>query len=225
MVFPQGVMHFQFNTGETPATIIASFGSTNPGLQVTAFALFGNNLPSSFVEKTTFRDEAEVKKLKGVFGGTGIPGNTSNFIKAAVTPAFAPTFPGVNGLGISIAWLELAMDGVVPIHTHPGASEIVYVVEGTICAGFVSSFANTVYFKTRYKGDLIVFPEGLLHFQFNCGKTLATAILSFSSPTLGVQLLPFALFANNLPSEIEEKITFLDDAQVKKLKRVLRGTG
>ncbi|KAF7148251.1 hypothetical protein RHSIM_Rhsim03G0228100 [Rhododendron simsii] len=160
-----------------------------------------------------------------VYHALGIPGNTSNLIKAAVTPAFAPQFPGINGLGISIARLDLAVGGVVPIHTHPGVSEIVFVVEGTISAGFISSSANTVYFKTLYKGDVIVFPQGLLHFLFNSGKTPAQAIFGFNSPNPGTQLLDFALFANNLPSEIVEKVTFLDDAQVRKLKAVLGGTG
>ncbi|CAL5340573.1 hypothetical protein CsSME_00024661 [Camellia sinensis var. sinensis] len=160
-----------------------------------------------------------------VYSALGIAGDTNNLIKAKVTPAFAAQFPGVNGLGLSMARLDLAVDGVVPIHTHPGGSEILFVVEGTICAGFISSSANTVYFKTLYKGDVMVFPQGLLHFQFNSGNKPALAIVSFSSPSPGLQITDFALFANNLPSALVEKVTFLDDAQVKKLKAVFGGTG
>ncbi|XWS26605.1 hypothetical protein CRYUN_Cryun26dG0045100 [Craigia yunnanensis] len=159
-----------------------------------------------------------------VFSGLGVAGNTSNLIKAAVTPAFDAQFPGVNGLGISMARLDLAVDGVVPMHTHPGASEILVVIQGSICAGFISS-ANKVYFKSLKKGDIMVFPRGLLHFQINAGKTLALAYVSFSSPSPGLQILDFALFGNDLPSDIIEETTFLDDAQVKKLKGVLGGTG
>ncbi|XWS17481.1 hypothetical protein CRYUN_Cryun33cG0071500 [Craigia yunnanensis] len=159
-----------------------------------------------------------------VFSGLGVAGNTSNLIKAAVTPAFDAQFPGVNGLGISMARLDLAMDGVVPMHTHPGASEILIVIQGSICAGFISS-ANKVYLKSLNKGDIMVFPRGLLHFQINAGKTQALAFVSFSSPSPGLQILDFALFANDLPSDIIEETTFLDDAQVKKLKGVLGGTG
>ncbi|RWR75177.1 germin-like protein [Cinnamomum micranthum f. kanehirae] len=160
-----------------------------------------------------------------VFSGLGVTGNTSNLIKAAVTPAFSAQFPGVNGLGISMARLDLAVDGVVPLHTHPGGSEVLVVVEGTICAGFISSSANLVYFKSLKKGDIMVFPQGLLHFQINGGGTPAIAFVSFSSPSPGLQITAFALFANNLPSALVEKTTFLDDAQVKKLKAVLGGTG
>lgn len=166
---------------------------------------------------------AKVKVDDFVFSGLGTAGNTSNIIKAAVIPAFAAQFPGVNGLGISIARLDLAVDGVVPFHTHPGASELLLVAEGTICAGFVSS-ANTVYLQTLEKGDVMVFPQGLLHFQVNGGETPALAYASFSSAAPGLQILDFALFQNDLPTELVAKTTFLDIAQIKKLKAVLGGT-
>ncbi|KAG9458081.1 hypothetical protein H6P81_002589 [Aristolochia fimbriata] len=159
-----------------------------------------------------------------VFSGLGVAGNTTNIIKAAVTPAFSAQFPGVNGLGISLARLDLAAGGVIPIHTHPGASEALVVVQGEICAGFISS-ANKVYFKSLKKGEVMVFPRGLLHFQINSGGGTAIAFVSFSDPSPGLQITDFALFANNLPSTLVEKVTFLDDAQVKKLKGVLGGTG
>ncbi|KAI3414889.1 Germin-like protein [Psidium guajava] len=159
-----------------------------------------------------------------VFSGLGMGGNTTNIIKAAVTPAFVSQFPGLNGLGISAARLDLAPAGVVPMHTHPGASELLFVIRGKILAGFISS-ANDVYVKTLKRGDVMVFPQGLLHFQVNAGGSTAIAVVSFGSANPGLQILDFALFANNLPSPLVEKTTFLDDAQVKKLKAVLGGTG
>ncbi|KAJ4822848.1 Auxin-binding protein ABP19a, partial [Turnera subulata] len=111
-----------------------------------------------------------------VYSGLGAAGNTSNIIKAAVTPAFADQFPGVNGLDISLARLDLAPGGVVPLHTHPGGSEVLIVAQGTICAGFISS-ANAVYFKNLNKGDIMVFPKGLLHFQINSGGSPALAFV------------------------------------------------
>ncbi|KAG7602944.1 RmlC-like cupin domain superfamily [Arabidopsis thaliana x Arabidopsis arenosa] len=157
------------------------------------------------------------------FTGLGKAGNTSNIIKAAVTPAFAPAYAGINGLGVSLARLDLAGGGVIPLHTHPGASEVLVVIQGTICAGFISS-ANKVYLKTLNRGDSMVFPQGLLHFQLNSGKGPALAFVAFGSSSPGLQILPFALFANDLPSELVEATTFLSDAEVKKLKGVLGGT-
>lgn len=160
-----------------------------------------------------------------VYSGLAVAGNTTNIIKAAVTPAFVSQFPGLNGLGISIARIDLAPGGVIPMHTHPGASEVLVVIQGTICAGFISSSANTVYFKTLNKGDIMVFPQGLLHFQINSGGKPALGFVSFGSPNPGLQILDFALFANNLPTELVTATTFLDAATVKKLKGVLGGTG
>ncbi|XVE51866.1 hypothetical protein DITRI_Ditri02bG0075500 [Diplodiscus trichospermus] len=183
--------------------------------------LKGVQTPSGFACKT----EATVTSTDFVFSGLGLEGNTSNIIKAAVTPAFVAQFPGVNGLGISAARLDLAPGGVVPMHSHPGATELLFVVHGHITGGFISS-ANKVYLYTLKKGDSMVFPQGLLHFQVNAsGKRPSLAIVSFNSPSPGLQILDFALFANDFPSELIEKTTFLDDAQVKKLKGVLGGTG
>ncbi|XP_057428420.1 auxin-binding protein ABP19a-like [Lotus japonicus] len=158
------------------------------------------------------------------YSGLGIAGNTSNIIKAAVTPAFDAQFPGVNGLGISLARLDLASGGVIPLHTHPGASEALVVVQGTICAGFVAS-DNTVYLKTLKKGDVMVFPQGLLHFQINDGGSSALAFVSFSSANPGLQILDFALFKSDFPTDLIAATTFLDAAQIKKLKGVLGGSG
>ncbi|KAK3030925.1 hypothetical protein RJ639_036663 [Escallonia herrerae] len=159
-----------------------------------------------------------------VFTGLRAAGNTSNIIKAAVSPAFAAQFPGVNGLGISVARLDLAPNGVIPMHTHPGASELLVVTQGSILAGFVSS-ANDVYLKKLKRGDVMLFPQGLLHFQINSAGVNSIAFVSFGSPSPGLQILDFALFANDLPSKLVEKTTFLDDATVKALKAVLGGTG
>ncbi|KAG6418370.1 hypothetical protein SASPL_120573 [Salvia splendens] len=171
------------------------------------------------------KSAANVTTADFVFTGLRKGGNTSNIISAAVTPAFDAQYPGLNGLGLSIARLDLAPAGVVPFHTHPGASELLLVVQGTIVAGFVSSFANQVYVKKLEKGDLMVFPQGLLHFQINGGGRTAVAFASFGSANPGLQITDYALFANNLPSMLVEKTTFLDDAQVKKLKSVLGGSG
>ncbi|GJS25686.1 auxin-binding protein ABP19a-like protein [Tanacetum coccineum] len=169
------------------------------------------------------KDPKKLTEADFVYSGLGVAGNTTNLIKAAVTPAFTAQFPAVNGLGISLARLDLAAGGVIPMHTHPGGSEVLVVIDGTICAGFISS-ANTVYFKTLNKGDIMVFPQGLLHFQINSGKGKAFAYVSFSSPSPGLQITDFALFANELPTELVAATTFLDPATIKKLKGVLGGT-
>ncbi|OMO66125.1 Germin [Corchorus olitorius] len=170
------------------------------------------------------KPETSVTAEDFAYSGLGVPGNTSNIIKAAVTPAFVAQFAGLNGLGLSSARLDMDVGGVIPLHTHPGADEILFVVSGRIKAGFVSS-SNAVYIKVLKKGDLMVFPKGLLHFQLNVAKHSSVAIVTFNKPVPGLQILDFALFASSFPTALVEATTFLDEAQIKKLKGVLGGTG
>ncbi|KAK2353266.1 germin protein precursor [Trifolium repens] len=153
-------------------------------------------------------------------------GNTSNnpLLRASVTAAAVRQFPAINGLGISAARLDLDVGGGIPMHLHRGASEILMMVQGRITVGFISS-DNNVFVKTLSKGEIMIVPQGLLHFQFNAGKSKATAFLALSSSSPGAQLLDVALFGNNLSSAIVEKTTLLDPAQVKKLKAIFGGSG
>ncbi|KAF7019685.1 hypothetical protein CFC21_032842, partial [Triticum aestivum] len=148
------------------------------------------------------------------YRGLGTTGPTVNPFKISLSSAFVTSFPGVNGLGISAARVDFAVGGVVPLHWHPAATELIFVVEGTLSCGFISATSNNrVYTNTLYKGDIMVLPQGQPHFQYNLGNTTAVALSTYSSPNPGVQTLDFALFANNLPSEVLTKVTLLDDLQ------------
>ncbi|MED6185357.1 hypothetical protein PIB30_056290 [Stylosanthes scabra] len=156
-----------------------------------------------------------------VFSGLD-PQNTTNGI--SISPAFVDQIPGLNGLGFAAARLDMDVGGVVPMHTHPHASEMLIIVHGTVTAGFISA-DNSVYIKRLRKGDVMVLPQGLLHFQMNSGKGKATVYLTFSSTNPSVQLVDVALFGNNLSSDLVTKTTLLDLYQVKKLKGVFGGSG
>ncbi|CAA7407979.1 unnamed protein product [Spirodela intermedia] len=102
-----------------------------------------------------------------VFSALDKAANTSNSIKAGVIVALDTQFPALNGVGFSIVRVDFAPGGVIPLHAH-NANELLVVIEGTLVAGFIFS-SNTAYYKTLRKGDVMVFPEGLLHFQVNTG--------------------------------------------------------
>lgn len=168
------------------------------------------------------KDQRGLYNTAALYTGLGVAGNTSNILKAAVTPAFTRQFPGVNGLGISMARLDLAIDGVIPFHTHPRGSELLLVIEGTVCAGFISSY---FYWNALKKWDIIVFPQGLLHYVRNCGTGPALAFSSFTSSVPGLTITDYVPFANDFPTEIEAATTMLDAAEIKKLKDVFGGSG
>ncbi|KAM0953138.1 putative germin, rmlC-like cupin domain superfamily, rmlC-like jelly roll [Dioscorea sansibarensis] len=149
--------------------------------------------------------------------------NADPFVNVSISIATAPQFPAVNGLHISAVYVEIGIGAFVPAHSHPGGNEFSVVTQGIILSGFVSS-DNRAYYKTLQAGDAIVFPQGLVHFQINVGRTPAKFISSFSSANPRIVFLGNALFGNNLPSDIVKKVTFFDDDVVKKLKAMYGGT-
>ncbi|OIW21373.1 hypothetical protein TanjilG_02482 [Lupinus angustifolius] len=124
------------------------------------------------------------------------PGNTLNKLGSKVTPVAVTEIPGLNTLGISLARIDFAPKGLNPPHTHPRATEILIVVEGTLFVGFVASNQNnnTLFTKVLNKGDVFVFPIGLIHFQLNVGNGNAIAIAGLSSQNPGVITIANALF-------------------------------
>ncbi|KAJ7551161.1 hypothetical protein O6H91_06G002500 [Diphasiastrum complanatum] len=163
------------------------------------------------------KDPSTVNASDFAFHGLGKPGSTSNKAGSAVTPAFAAQFPALNTLGLSMARLDFAPGGLVTLHTHPRATEVLYLAEGTLYVGFVDT-ANTLFAQTLQKGDLFIFPKGLLHFQLNVGKVPALAISALNSQNPGVQLIPNALFGSDISNAVLEKAFNIGKKQVERLK-------
>ncbi|CAN0877975.1 Germin-like protein 8-14 [Linum grandiflorum] len=112
------------------------------------------------------------------------------------------------------------------MYAHPAASEMVYVAEGTLTVGFVDSATNKAYVNTIKKGEVTVFPQGLQHFLVNPDTTRpATALVIFSSPEPGTQVVSPALFGNDLASALVAKTTNIGESEVKRLKALLGGSG
>ncbi|CAN1218329.1 Auxin-binding protein ABP20 [Linum perenne] len=152
-----------------------------------------------------------------IFSGFANRGNTSNMARSSVLRPTVKIFPGLNGMGLTVSRIDIAPNGgVVGLHVHPHSAEL----------GFISGSAtNTVYVKKLKKGDLMVIPQGLLHFQVNYDKRHAVVFASFGSVDPGLQLVRSALFGNNLPSFLVEKTTNVDVDEVMRLKELLGGSG
>ncbi|KAK9268287.1 hypothetical protein L1049_010730 [Liquidambar formosana] len=134
------------------------------------------------------------------FSGLHIPGNTSNPLGSRVTPVIVAQIPGLNTLGISMARIDYAPWGLIPPHTHPRATEILTVLDGSLYVGFVTSNPNNqLITKVLQKGDVFVFPVGLVHFQRNVGYGNAVSISSLSSQNPGVITVANAVFGSNPP--------------------------
>ncbi|XP_027930001.1 germin-like protein subfamily 1 member 7 [Vigna unguiculata] len=135
-------------------------------------------------------------------------GNTSNPLGAQVSQVFVDQLPGLNTLGISMARIDFAPKGLNAPHTHPRGTEILIVVEGSLYVGFVSSNqdGNRLFTKVLNKGDVFVFPIGLIHFQLNVGYGNAVAIAALNSQNPGTITIANALFEST-PSISSQVLT------------------
>ncbi|KAK6779045.1 hypothetical protein RDI58_025763 [Solanum bulbocastanum] len=131
------------------------------------------------------------------FSGLHLAGNTSNTFGSKVTPANVAQIPGLNTLGISLARVDYAPWGINPPHTHPRATEIITLLEGFLQVGFVTSNPENRHItKVLKKGDVFVFPIGLVHYQRNVGNGNAVAIAALGSQNPGVISIANAVFGS-----------------------------
>ena len=181
-----------------------------------------------FVNGKFCKDPKLAKAEDFFFKGLDIPGNTNNRVGSNVTTVNVDQIPGLNTLGISVVRIDYAPYGENPPHTHPRGTEILVVLEGTLYVGFVTSNPENRFFsKVLNKGDVFVFPIGLIHFQFNVGKTNAVAFAALSSQNPGVITIADAVFGSNPPinPDVLAKAFALDQKVVENLQKVFKKNG
>ncbi|XP_021744584.1 germin-like protein [Chenopodium quinoa] len=189
--------------------VVASYVAyaTDPN-QLQDFCVGVNNpIDGLFVNGLFCKNPMEVTVDDFLFQGLNIPGNTDNQVGSNVTRVTAENLPGLNTLGISLARIDVAPYGVNTPHHHPRATEVLTVLEGTFYAGFVTSNQpngnNKLFSKILYKGDVFIFPQGLIHFETNIGRTPAVALSPFSSQNLGVVTTAAATFGASPPIPVD----------------------
>ncbi|KAF5960665.1 hypothetical protein HYC85_001874 [Camellia sinensis] len=158
------------------------------------FCVAVNDSKSAVFVNGKFCNDPKLAKAKDFFfSGLLTPRKTSNPVGSTVTPVNVMQIPGLNTLGISLARIDFAPYGLNPPHTHPRATERVPSTSVFV----TSNPENRLFTKVLYPGDVFVFPEGLIHFQFNQGKTNAVAIAALSSQNPGVITIANAVFGSN----------------------------
>ncbi|KVI11123.1 germin-like protein 5-1 [Cynara cardunculus var. scolymus] len=151
---------------------------------------------ASGVKVNGFTCKSNISTEDFFFAGLANPAVTNNTFGSTITPASVQQIPGLNTLGVSMARVDYAPGGLNPPHTHPRATEMVFMLEGELDVGFITT-DNKLYAKTIKKGEVFTFPRGLLHYQMNNGKVPAAAIAAFNSQLPGTQRVPNALFASS----------------------------
>uniref|UniRef100_A0ACD5WJE3 Uncharacterized protein n=1 Tax=Avena sativa TaxID=4498 RepID=A0ACD5WJE3_AVESA len=149
-------------------------------------------------------------KAADVYGG-------GNPMGSVVTAADVEKVPGLNTLGVSMARVDYAAwGGTNPPHTHPRATEIIFVAEGVLEVGFITT-ANRLVTRAVPKGGVFVFPRGLLHYERSVGEAPAVAISAFDSQLPGTQPAAAAMFGA-VPTDVLARALQTDAGVVERIK-------
>uniref|UniRef100_A0A453MTM3 Germin-like protein n=1 Tax=Aegilops tauschii subsp. strangulata TaxID=200361 RepID=A0A453MTM3_AEGTS len=68
MVFPRGMVHFQLNVGDQPATIYGTFNSENPGIVRIPATVFGSGIRDAVLERAFGLSPEELRRIEKRFG-------------------------------------------------------------------------------------------------------------------------------------------------------------
>ncbi|URE06290.1 germin-like protein [Musa troglodytarum] len=144
------------------------------------------------------KDPKVVKAEDFFFRGLDKAGDTGKKLGSNVTAVNVNKLAGLNTLGISMVRIDYAPRGLnlptlTPRHRDPHRQLFV---------GFVTSNSdngNRLFTKMLKKGDVFVFPQGLIHFQFNPGYTNTVAIGALSSQNPGTITVADAVFGSKPP--------------------------
>ncbi|KAH7679177.1 Germin protein [Dioscorea alata] len=131
-----------------------------------------------FVNGFVCKNPEFVKADDFFFCGLNKPGDTSNPLGSKVTQANVAQIPGLNTLGVSLVRIDY----------------------GTLYVGFVTSNTdNKLFSKVLNEGDVFVFPQGLIHFQFNRGPSNAVAFTGLGSQNPGTITIANVVFGSKPP--------------------------
>ncbi|OMO54981.1 Germin [Corchorus olitorius] len=154
------------------------------------------------------------------------PGNTkANQFGFAVTLTTLANLPGMNTMGLTMARVDIAPNGLVPPHSHPRASEVTICLQGVLLVGFVDT-SNRQFTQQLKPGDSFVFPKGLIHYLYNLdSRKPALAISGLSSQNPGAQIASRAAFVSDpfIPDVVLEKAFQISTKDIEKIRRNLGG--
>ncbi|KAJ7943570.1 Germin-like protein subfamily 1 member 1 [Quillaja saponaria] len=154
------------------------------------------------------------------------PGNTSaNMFGFSVTLTTTINLPGLNTMGLTLARIDIAADGIVPPHWHPRASEVTTCLQGALLVGFVDNL-DRLFTQQLRAGESFVFPKGLIHFLSNLDSSKpALAVSGFNSQNPGGQIASVVSFTSKpaIPDEILKKAFKINGQDVTKMRRNLGG--
>ncbi|KAI3933654.1 hypothetical protein MKW98_013587 [Papaver atlanticum] len=143
------------------------------------------------------KPESQVTSNDFFFSGLMTGASTANPEGRGVKLADVTAFPALNTQGLTVARIDLAPGGIVPLHVHPRGSEANFILKGKVYFGFITT-TDVLYAKVMKPGVLNIIPRGLVHFAANVGPRKAVIIAVLNSQLPGFANIPTNLF-NSTP--------------------------
>ena len=144
---------------------------------------------SALQERQKLKPE-EFKFNPNNFRPTQGPGGSGLFVTI-------DNFPALKNTGVSSGTFELLPCAIGPPHIHPRSSELFHVLEGSFLTGFLEENGGRYIESNLTKGQMTVFPQGLVHYVQNLDCVNATFLSSFGSEDPGTLTISTNLFRIN----------------------------
>nr|AGI92934.1 nectarin 1b [Nicotiana attenuata] len=163
---------------------------------------------AAVLEKEKIYEDSKLVNANDYFASSALNPNQfkplANYDGIYASVVDARTIPAINTIGITIIRSIYEPLALVPLHSHPQFSELMTVLEGSLYVGFLvpnsSNLQKTqLVSKILNAGDVFVFPQGHIHFQYNVGNTSATLIQAFNGANYISAIVPSSIFASDPP--------------------------
>jgi len=102
-----------------------------------------------------------------------------------LTLANIANFPALFANGVAMAIGQMEPCGMNTPHTHPRATEFLYLVNGQMEVGFIEENGARFVTNTMTQGQGTVFPKGSIHYQINVGCEPLTFVAALNDEDPG----------------------------------------
>ncbi|KZT74362.1 RmlC-like cupin [Daedalea quercina L-15889] len=103
-------------------------------------------------------------------------------------------FPALVGNGVALLAGFLGPCGMNTPHTHPRATEFLYLVNGTLQNGMITETGSRFIVNNMTAGQAMLLPQGSIHFQFNDNCEPVQFVSALNSEDPGTLLAAQGLF-------------------------------
>jgi oxalate decarboxylase/phosphoglucose isomerase-like protein (cupin superfamily) len=117
-----------------------------------------------------------------------------------LTLANVANFPALFANGMAMAIGQMAPCGMNTPHTHPRATEFLFLVNGNMEAGFIEENGARFVTNTLTPGQGTIFPKGSIHYQINAGCEPLTFVAALNDEDPGASQIAQRFFG--LPPDV-----------------------